>query len=259
MLKLKQLQSIPQNDHRKERTETQTGQLSVEFFTVNLTSAWKSTLYESEINTHVAPWPMGPGRRLRWFAEAIEATFATIWCDFRAPKLQISWFLVGACVSKHIKKLRSASSDSSNGSDAYSSSTSQSSDESESSESEVKTGVGHVALSVSTLQSMHAMSTLNSEELSTFAQQGVSRKRIKAILNAKVCPCSCSMPQSALVQVCDYFWRLPKTAQDAVLWSIQVECSQRRRQWYLQGQVRSLESILDWLWMIFSLTFIWIE
>ena len=123
--------------------------------------------------------------------------------------------------------------------DGSTSSSGESSGESSSGESNERPGVGHVTLSVSTLQSMHAMSSLNTEEMSAFAQQGISRQRIRAILKSKVCPCSCALPEKDLIQVCEYFWRLPKIAQDAVLWSIQAECSQRRRQWYLQGPTRS--------------------
>ena len=115
-----------------------------------------------------------------------------------------------------------------------SSSTFSSTSDSDSSGSE-KGGVGHVGLSIATLQSMHALSSLQTEEMSTFAQQGISKKRIKVVLKSGACSCKCTMPQNELEQVCQYFWRLPKTAQDAVLWSIQSECSQRRRQWYLQG------------------------
>ena len=86
---------------------------------------------------------------------------------------------------------------------------------------------------------MHAMSSLKTEDLSAFAQQGISRHRIHSVLKSKVCPCSCSMPEKALLEVCEFFWRLPKIAQDAVLWSIQAECCQRRRQWFLQGPTPS--------------------
>ena len=96
------------------------------------------------------------------------------------------------------------------------------------------------------------MSSLKTEDMSAFAQQGISKHRIRSILKSKVCPCSCSMPEKALIEVCEYFWRLPKIAQDAVLWSIQAECSQRRRQWYLQGPTRSCYpfQFFHWRWHV---------
>ena len=100
---------------------------------------------------------------------------------------------------------------------------------------EEKPKVGQVSLTVSRLEAMHSLASLGGDEMSTFAQLGVDMQRIRSVLREGVCDCGCSMPANDLFRVCSYFWKLPKAAQDACLWSIQSECKQRRRRWFLEG------------------------
>lgn len=100
-----------------------------------------------------------------------------------------------------------------------------------------KPKVGEVSLTVSKLEAMHSLASLGATEVSNLAKNGMSKKRIRTILSQSVCDCQCTIPEKDLIKLCNYFWRLPKAAQDACLWSIQSESKQRRRQWSLQGPV----------------------
>ena len=98
--------------------------------------------------------------------------------------------------------------------------------------------------------------------MSTFAQLGVDMQRIRSVLREGVCDCGCSMPANDLFRVCSYFWKLPKAAQDACLWSIQSECKQRRRRWFLEGLFGGgviadfcMDNITSkWVWVCFHMT-----
>lgn len=102
-----------------------------------------------------------------------------------------------------------------------------------------KPRVGHVSLTVSRLESMHALHSIAVDDLCQTAQHGMSKKRVLSVLRHNVCSCGCKMPARDLYQICRAFWQLPKTSQDAALWSIQAECSQKRCQWSLEGWVLS--------------------
>ena len=98
-----------------------------------------------------------------------------------------------------------------------------------------KPKMGQASLTVSRLESMHAVQTMDADDVCQTAQHGMSKDRILSVLEGHVCDCGCSMPASDLYRICKTFWQLPKHAQDAVLWSIQSKCTQRRRKWSLEG------------------------
>lgn len=83
------------------------------------------------------------------------------------------------------------------------------------------------------LQSFHQLGT--SGDTSSFAKHGADPKRIRAVLRKPPCDCKCSLPSSVLIQTCRTFWSLPKTSQDAVLWSLQSETG--RKTWKIEGLV----------------------
>lgn len=79
-----------------------------------------------------------------------------------------------------------------------------------------------VNLTLAGLQSFHGISTRDDEKENVYSSNGANMNRIRDALKT---PCSCKspcrIPQSLLVKVCVTFWALGKSAQDAILWSLQ--------------------------------------
>lgn len=94
----------------------------------------------------------------------------------------------------------------------------------------------HLAdLSAVKLQCLHSMG--GPKDQSSYAVNGMSVKRIKQVLRNPTCECeSCrSLTFKQLKAACDTFWCLPKSGQDAVLWSLQTSSS--RSSWSIEGNV----------------------
>lgn len=102
-------------------------------------------------------------------------------------------------------------------------------------ESESDEGGGTVSLTLERLESLHALASLPGSEVSSFAEHGMSKDRIRGALRHPSCSCRCTMPAKTLAAICKCFWRLSKTAQDCLLWSIQTEARGNRKQWSMQG------------------------
>jgi len=90
-----------------------------------------------------------------------------------------------------------------------------------------------VSLKLSNLESYHQIN--ESTDASQFAANGADPKRIQRVLKDPGCPCKCTMPFRTLLKICQFFWGLPKTSQDSILWSLQ--CSSGRKQWLMEGPV----------------------
>ena len=95
--------------------------------------------------------------------------------------------------------------------------------------------MGQVSLTVARLEALHSLASLEDDRVSAFGDRGLDAGRMRSLLRDGVCECGCTMPFKDLRRLCVYFWKLPKAAQDATLWSIQSESKQRRRRWFLEG------------------------
>ena len=95
---------------------------------------------------------------------------------------------------------------------------------------------GYVDLTIARLEALRSLNTGATQ--CKYAEDGMSRDRIKRVLSEGVCDCKCKRPPKVPQQLCNCFWGLPKAAQDGVLWSLQAEGHQKRKQWCLQGLVR---------------------
>lgn len=99
----------------------------------------------------------------------------------------------------------------------------------------------HIDLSLLRLQSLHATCNHDDVKETKYAQHGYSKQRIKRALSQNVCECGCKVPAKLLMSLCRTFWSLPKTSQDALLWSLQLETSSSsKRTWSLGGPTPEL-------------------
>lgn len=89
-----------------------------------------------------------------------------------------------------------------------------------------------VDLKLCTLQSLQG--SHETGDASSFARNGVSIRRIKKCLKHPRCKCRCSLPFKVLYQTCRHFWGCSKSAQDAILWSLQS--GSNRKSWSIEGQ-----------------------
>ena len=94
-------------------------------------------------------------------------------------------------------------------------------------------GYGTACLSAVTLESLHSLG--GPRDQSSYAVNGTNRKRMKTALKG-VCKCGCTVPLRVLEKTCNTFWGLPKSGQDAVLWSLQAHSSASKTQWSIDGQ-----------------------
>ena len=106
---------------------------------------------------------------------------------------------------------------------------SASEDESDSSE---PYGCGSVDLTYERLASLQHSSKRVS---TTYAKGGTSGKRLKRALEKPVCSCQCRAPYRIVLRLCVAFWSLGKSIQDRLLWGLQHEAGNRRKEWFLQG------------------------
>ena len=90
-----------------------------------------------------------------------------------------------------------------------------------------------VDLKLCTLQSLQG--SHETGDASSFARNGVSIRRIKKCLKHPRCKCRCSLPFKVLYQTCRHFWGCSKSAQDAILWSLQS--GSNRKSWSIQKGV----------------------
>lgn len=99
------------------------------------------------------------------------------------------------------------------------------------SDSDHKGGTGTISLSVTRMESLHAVAT----EIDKTSDKDIAN-RLKAVLRDGPCECQCRVPVPALIRINRTFWNLSKAAQDSILWSIQAEATGRRNNWHLEGQ-----------------------
>jgi len=85
------------------------------------------------------------------------------------------------------------------------------------------------------LESLHGLNDDDDEKKSSYTKNGMSRKRIRRVINNPECPCACSVPVAVLYRICCAFWSLGKCAQDALLWSLQTEGGPRRLNYMIEG------------------------
>ncbi len=99
----------------------------------------------------------------------------------------------------------------------------------------------NISLTLAGLQSFHGMATKNideNSENSAFARNGTCHQRVREAVRTPTCSCQCSVPFNIMIKVCVAFWSLAKSAQDAILWSIQTSGSARRKRFYdIEGLV----------------------
>lgn len=106
-------------------------------------------------------------------------------------------------------------------------------DTSQSAESVEETfGAAEINLNLAHLQSLHQFGEARHQ--STFAVNGASTRRMKAVLANPPCNCGCTVPFQQLKKVCTTFWSLPKEAQDALLWSLQSRAGPGSS-WHIEG------------------------
>lgn len=114
-------------------------------------------------------------------------------------------------------------------------------DESDDAEDHGCTATRDVQLSLSRLESLHTLSSSgNVEPTSSYAKNGMCKKRIKRVLKEDVCSCRCKVPFAILYRVCVTFWSLGKPAQDALLWTMQTEGGHRQKHWHIEGGAKHL-------------------
>ena len=102
--------------------------------------------------------------------------------------------------------------------------------------------VSKVDLKLCHLYSLHSLDEV--QDSSTFASHGVSRARIREVLEDP-CPCNCRVPGKVVYDVCKAFWSLPKASQDSCLWSLQAGCPGNKKKWSIEGQLAELRLVLS--------------
>ena len=108
------------------------------------------------------------------------------------------------------------------------------SDDDDSDHSPFASGPAHVDLTLERLQSLH--STESTEDSSSYAKTGRSKRRVVGALNNPVCKCQCHLPLGILLKVVVAFWLLAKPTQDALLWSLQHEAgTHKKKLWFIAG------------------------
>ncbi|CAK9046671.1 unnamed protein product [Durusdinium trenchii] len=81
------------------------------------------------------------------------------------------------------------------------------------SDSDHKGGTGTISLSVTRMESLHAVAT----EIDKTSDKDIAN-RLKAVLRDGPCECQCRVPVPALIRINRTFWNLSKAAQDSILW-----------------------------------------
>jgi hypothetical protein len=83
----------------------------------------------------------------------------------------------------------------------------------------------------------------------------MNRKRMKTALKHP-CACNCSVPLTVLERTCSTFWGLPKSGQDAVLWSLQANTGATKTQWMIEGLVGDFPILVNiWFFMFKRIMF----
>ena len=60
----------------------------------------------------------------------------------------------------------------------------------------------------------------------------MDKDRVKQAVQHPTCSCKCSAPIGLMMKICLAFWCLSKSAQDSILWSLQVSDGDRRKRYY---------------------------
>lgn len=130
---------------------------------------------------------------------------------------------------------------------------STSEDESGSTSEESHAGYATARLSALSLESLHCLG--GSPDQSSYAANGMNRKRMKTALKHP-CACNCSVPLTVLERTCSTFWGLPKSGQDAVLWSLQANTGATKTQWMIEGLVGDFPILVNiWFFMFKRIMF----
>ena len=95
----------------------------------------------------------------------------------------------------------------------------------------------NVSLTLAKLESFHGLATKgldqeNDSELTVYAKNGMDKDRVKQAVQHPTCSCKCSAPIGLMMKICLAFWCLSKSAQDSILWSLQVSDGDRRKRYY---------------------------
>ena len=91
----------------------------------------------------------------------------------------------------------------------------------------------NVSVTLAALESYHGLATgPEGDGESLYAKNGMSAERIRKAVQSPKCNCGCTMPYRILIKVCLAFWSLQKSAQDAILWSMQTAGADRRKRYY---------------------------
>lgn len=107
-----------------------------------------------------------------------------------------------------------------------------SSDDASDAEGPDREGAGEVDLRLNHLNSFKELKE-EVEMDGCYNRNGACPRRIKRVLKTPKCPCQCSLPFRVLLAVCEAFWNLRKSAQDAILWNLQ--CGGRKHTWSIEG------------------------
>ena len=124
---------------------------------------------------------------------------------------------------------------------------STSEDESGSTSEESHAGYATARLSALSLESLHCLG--GSPDQSSYAANGMNRKRMKTALKHP-CACNCSVPLTVLERTCSTFWGLPKSGQDAILWSLQANTGATKTQWMIEGLVGDFPILVN-IWFFY--------
>ena len=89
----------------------------------------------------------------------------------------------------------------------------------------------NVSLTLAGIESFHGLAT-RSQLASTYSKNGMCKVRVKKAVSSPTCDCQCSVPFGLMLKVCIAFWSLAKSAQDAILWSLQCGGHDRRKRYY---------------------------
>lgn len=85
------------------------------------------------------------------------------------------------------------------------------------------------------LQVLHAKG--ETADASSYALNGQDGSRLRKLVENPGCSCGCAIPFKVIAKVCASFWGLPKEAQDAFLWSLQIEAGRgHKNKFSIEGQ-----------------------
>ena len=96
-------------------------------------------------------------------------------------------------------------------------------------------GMWEMSFTLTRLESLHDLTNDGVDKQSKFAENGMSRKRIKDVAQNPSCECGCVISPALLYKICCAFWTLGKCAQDSLLWSLQRESRGKQIKYAIEG------------------------